>query len=160
MTAMKDPIREFEHAHGHLTKLALEIGSHLRDESGQPRALSPARRKDVISLLEELREALLQHFADEEEGFFPFVRRTVPAKAAVVDKLASSHDTICGSIVRLAHLAKHEADGQLLVLYERFELAYAAHSRDEAKLFDELGEKLSGAERSELSSLLCGLSRA
>jgi iron-sulfur cluster repair protein YtfE (RIC family) len=153
-----DPIRTFEHAHGSLTKLALAVSQELRDATGQPRALTPDARADVIARLEVLRDELLQHFADEEEALFPFVRRAVPAKAPVVNGLEGTHDAICGAVVRLAHLAHHGADGQLLALYERFEAAYAEHSRAEADLFEELGRTLGGAERAELASLLDGIS--
>lgn len=153
-----DPIRSFEHAHGHLTKLALGIGQQLRDKNGRAYTMTSARRKEALALLEALRDELLQHFADEEEGLFPFVRRTVPGKAATVDRLEGSHDTICGGVVRLAHLASHEAGSQLVTLYERFENAYAQHSREEAELFEELGRQLGEPERSELGSLLRGLS--
>jgi hypothetical protein len=152
-----DPIGEFEHAHGDLTKLALAIGAELRDERGEPREISGPTRREVLALLEKLRDELLHHFADEEEGLFPFVRRVVPAKAEVVDRLESAHDAICGAVVRLAHLASHEAYGQLIVLYERFEEAYAKHSRDEAGLFSELAGALGAEERAELAALLRGI---
>jgi hypothetical protein len=156
--AMTDPIRELEHTHGHLTKLALGIGQELRDEQGQPRSLTDARRKELLAMLETLRDELLQHFADEEEGLFPFVRGAVPARAAVVDKLEASHDAICGALVRLAHLASHDA-GDLVTLYERFVHGYAEHSRDEAELFVELGRQLGGEQRTKLAALLRGLSQ-
>jgi len=156
--APTDPIREFEHSHGHLTKTALAIGQQLRDDKGHARALSAAARKELLDLLESLRDELLQHFADEEEALFPFVRNVVPAKATVVDKLEASHDTICGSIVRIAHLASHGSDAPLVALYERFEHAYAEHSSDERHLFDELSRALDDAQRRELSALLRGIS--
>src|SRR5450755_2605740 len=107
-TSMSDPIRELEHTHVHLTKLALGMGQELRDEQGQARSMTGARRQELLALVETLRDELLQHFADEEEGLFPFVRTSVPAKAAVVDKLEASHDAICGALVRLAHLASRD----------------------------------------------------
>ncbi len=152
---MTDPIRELEHTHDHLTKLAIAIGRALHDS--KPR--SRTEGKKLLALLETLRDELLHHFADEEEGLFPFVRKVLPSKAAVVDKLEASHDTICGTLVRLAHLAGDESDRPLAALYDRFEHAYAEHSRDELELFAELGKKLGERERSELSALLRGISQ-
>lgn len=157
-TVVKDPIREFEHVHGHLTMLAKEIGEHLRDKQGQPRALSESRRTQALALLEKLRDELLQHFADEEEGLFPFIRKTVSVNEGVVDELERSHDAICGAIVRLAHLARHGVDSQLATLYDRFEQTYAAHSRQESDLFEALGRQLGDRDRAELAALLQGIS--
>ena len=155
---MTDPIGAFEHTHADLTKVALEIGQAIRDEEGQPRKLSAAQRKKVRVLLERLRDDVLHHFADEEEVLFPFVRRALPERAAVVDKLEASHDLICGTVVRLAHLVGHSVHRQLGALYARFERAYGEHSRDELALFDELRQRLVANERAELASLLRELS--
>jgi hypothetical protein len=153
-----DPVRDFEHVHGHLTELATGVGRLLRDEHGQPRTMSTEQRKDLLSLLERLRDDLLVHFADEEEALFPFVRQRVPSGSDTVDQLEAAHDAICGAVIRIAHLTRHRADWQLITLYEHFEEVYTRHARDEAALFEDLGRRLSGADRSELASLLHGLS--
>ncbi len=152
-----DPIRTFEHSHEHLTRLALSIGHQVRDMGQSPSATTEAQKVELLASLETLRDELLGHFADEEEALFPFVRKAVPGKAAIVDRLENSHDTICGTVVRLAHLAAQDTS-QLVALYERFESAYAQHSREERELFEGLARDLGGAERSELAVLLRGLS--
>ncbi len=159
---MSDPVRQFEHSHGRLTKLATEIREMIRAEAGdaQPTA---AARKQLVLRLEALRDELLQHFADEEEGLFPFLRSRAPTKTAVVDRLESAHDTVCGTLVRLAHLAANDRPAlgggrpTLRDLYERFETAYTVHSREEASLFDELGRTLDQGQRTELAVILRGL---
>ena len=154
-----DPVREFEHSHGHLTRLALEIAQLVQDD---PRTPAETRRR-LVGRLEVLRDELLRHFADEEEALFPFVRANLPEKAAVVDRLQSGHDTICGAIVRVAHFAAGERAAlgarraALSALYERFESTYAQHSRDEADLLEELGRVLSDGQRKKLGELLHGL---
>lgn len=157
--SVTDPIRAFEHVHGQLNELAAQIGCQLRDDSGHPRSLTDGGRKSLVALMESLSEQLLQHFADEEEALFPFVRKMMPVKGATVDKLETSHSTICGAVVRLAYLATHKADWQLLTLYERFEELFAEHTRAESELFAELGRGLGQPERAELASLLSGLAR-
>ena len=155
----KDPVREFEHSHGHLTRLALEIAQLVRADA---RAPAEARRL-LVGRLEILRDELLRHFADEEEGLFPFVRAHLPEKAVVVDRLQGGHDTICGAIVRVAHFAAGEREAlasrrpALSALYDRFESAYAQHSRDEAGLLEELGRVLNEGQRAKLGELLHGL---
>jgi len=149
-----DPVRQFEHTHGVLNKLALEVTDLLRDEG--PR--TPKAWKELGTRLGALRDELLRHFADEEEALFPFVRASVPAKTGAVDRLEAAHDAICGCIVRMVHVA----DGghplaSLLALYERFESVYTKHSNEEGELFDELGRLLDQAQRKELASRLYGL---
>jgi iron-sulfur cluster repair protein YtfE (RIC family) len=160
--SVSDPLRQFEHSHATLTKLTLEIREMIHAEPRQGRVGVAVRRR-LVALLETLRDELLDHFANEEEGLFPFLRANVPAKARAVDKLESAHDTICGSVVRLAHLAAHDdrasrTDGTALRdHYERFEAAYTAHSRDEVALFGELAHSLNQTQRAELADLLRGL---
>jgi iron-sulfur cluster repair protein YtfE (RIC family) len=164
MTAsLRDPVRQFEHSHASLTRRAVEIREMLRVEAST--GWSPAaRRKRLVEHLKALGNELLHHFAREEEGLFPFVRARLPAQSDAVDRLVEGHDVICGAILRLVHLV----DGDLAVStdvalraisthYERFELAYARHSQDEAALFDELGRTLNEGQRFELAEILRGL---
>jgi iron-sulfur cluster repair protein YtfE (RIC family) len=146
-----DPVRELGHNHASLTKLAAEIGRLVR---------AGGDREQIHDRVEILREELLAHFADEEEAFFPFLRAHVPAKAAAVDRLEAGHDSICGAVVRLSHLAARDpapAASALTSLYERFEEAYAKHSQEEADLFVELGRTLDAEQRAKLAELMRGL---
>jgi iron-sulfur cluster repair protein YtfE (RIC family) len=147
-----DPVRQLEHTHGHLNKLALEVVASLRESSGS------TTRKELGRRLSDLRDELLEHFADEEEALFPFVRASVPAKTAAVDRLESAHDTICGCIVRMVHIAtRDEHLPSLLALCERFENTYTQHSSEEVALFEELGRELDDEQRKELAKRLRGL---
>lgn len=155
---MPDPIRQLEHSHANLTKVALEIRALVRAEPLRDRSWARNRRR-LLERLTLLRDELLRHFAVEEEGLFPFLRVKVPARAAAVDRLAEAHDAICGAIVRLTDLAERHrtALGPLLAHYERFERAYTEHSQQEAALFDELERTLDESARTELSEILRGL---
>jgi hypothetical protein len=158
-----DPIRQFEDTHTHLTGLARDVGRQLRDERGELRELTSSRRREVFAVLGFLGDRLLDHFADEEEALFPFLRRAMPTKAGAVDKLEANHDAICGAVVRLSHLAgQPNASGDAILvaaLFDRFEQTYAEHSRAEANLFEEVGRVLGHTERAELRWLLRGLSQ-
>jgi hypothetical protein len=152
-----DPIRALEHSHDHITRLALEVGVLLHKGDAPAKG---AARAHLVALLESLRDELLRHFGVEEEGIFPFIRANVPARAAAVDRLAHAHDALCGTVVRLAHLARSVpvSDAKALgVLHARFDAAYVAHSREEADLFNELGQTLDERQRAELRELLRGL---
>lgn len=146
----RDGIAAFEHTHGRISELVLRLG----------RALGARRRLALRTILSELREDLLVHFAREEEGLFPYVRTHLPEQADAVDRLAASHDAVCGAVVRLAHLAEGSPNASteaLHSMYERFERAYAAHGVDEAALFQELGKKLSLQQKVELGEIVRGL---
>jgi iron-sulfur cluster repair protein YtfE (RIC family) len=156
-----DPLGRFEHSHGKLTKLVLEVRDLIH---ASPREAAVASDRDrLVECLALLSEELLQHFADEEEGLFPFLRTHVPSKAGAVDRLESAHDAVCGSLVRLAHLTSHDrraldaSQPAVLHLFERFEAAYSAHSREEAALFEALAKTLDARQRKQLAALLRGL---
>jgi len=150
-----DPIRQFEHSHGRLSTLALEVAAQLRAAEVSPTVKA---WKELGAGLRRLRDELLRHFADEEEALFPFVRACVPKKAAAVDRLEAAHDTICGAAVRMVHVGAGERHvAALRTLYERFENAYARHSAEETQLFEGLGQLLDGSQRLELAERLRGL---
>jgi iron-sulfur cluster repair protein YtfE (RIC family) len=159
---MSDPVRQFEHSHSSLTKLALEVRELVLAEPPDGRAATRIRKR-LLARLEALSEELLQHFANEEEGLFPFVRQNVPSKTGVVDRLQASHDVICGSLVRLGHVVERDrralgaGRATVTALYERFEVAYTQHSQEEAALFGGLGGILDERQRAELAEILRGL---
>jgi hypothetical protein len=165
---ISDPVRQLEHSHERLTKLTWEIRELLRAwarEAG-PDAVSGTARAMLALRIEALKGALLEHFADEEEGLFPFLRSHVPAKAEAVARLEADHDALCGAVIRLARLASHgepargrtaQPSSNLADHYERFETTYALHSRHEAALFRELESALGSTERAELARILAGL---
>ena len=154
-----DPLREFEHTHDQLTKLALEAAQFLRRPRAAPgERMTDDDRRQLCACLQSLRDELLLHFAVEEEGLFPFIRANLPGKADQVDRLALAHDAICGGVVRLAHAAQANPPGPALVsLYERFDAAYVLHSREEADLFATLARTLDSSQRAELAERLHGL---
>jgi len=150
-----DPVRKFEHTHGSLNKIALDVAASVRAAQQGP---TPETWSQLRARLKALHDELLVHFADEEEALFPFVRAVVPKKTAAVEGLEAAHDTICGSIVRMVHLAAGEPEvAKLAALHARFETAYAKHSAEEAKLFDGLDGLLDEAQRHELAERLRGL---
>jgi hypothetical protein len=149
-----DPVRQLEHAHGHLNRLVLDVAESLSGKG----PTTPDAWEDLGARLDALREELLQHFADEEEALFPFVRASVPAMLDAVHRLETAHDMICGSVVRMGHLASGAPNlASLLVVHDRFQSAYTQHSKEELELFEELGRRLDGAQRGELATRLRGL---
>ncbi len=157
---MVDPVRQFEDSHAGLNKLVLEVSEIAQAASGDA-PVSPETRARFGGSLKRLRDELLRHFADEEEGLFPFVQRHRVTQSDLVDRLAAAHDVICGAIVRLAHVVDDDRralePGVVGGLFERFETAYVEHSRMESALFEELHASLGEGEREELAAILRGL---
>jgi len=149
------PLQGFGHSHAHLGQLTRELATLLGGNGSN----GPERREKLPALASELRHELLEHFANEEEGLFPFIRQNFPEQRDAVERLHAAHDIICGTLVRFSFLA--ERDGELSsdarLAFERFETAYGNHSRDEAALLDEVARLLTPAQQTELEALLHGL---
>jgi len=150
---MIDTVRAFTHDHTELNASVLQLGSHLRGLAG-----SDAGTKSLVVPLRSLREQLFLHFAREEEGLFPFVSETIPELAGRVNEMAVAHDTICGSLARMCHVAlTHAPIAALSTLFDRFEAAYVAHARAEGELLRDLDGRLDAAQRARLAELMSGL---
>ncbi len=153
--ASANPVLHFGHSHAHLGQLTRELAALL---GGNGSAGAEAREK-LAALASELRHELLEHFANEEEALFPFIREHFPQRSDAVDRLHAAHDIICGTLVRFSFLAERDAElsNEARLAFERFETAYGNHSRDEAELLENIGRSLTPAQQTELETLLHGL---
>jgi hypothetical protein len=155
-----DPLHELEHDHGHLTRLVFELREQLHEAAVKDPQEAHAALAETIHTLGE---DLVEHFAREEEGLFPFVSETVPELREHVQRLSGAHDTVCGAILRMRHAVGDDAAAfasripSLLALHERFDVAYTEHSRDERALLDGLKSRLDPEARRTLATLLQGL---
>lgn len=148
---MPDPVHDLAHDHADLNRRVLEIGERIRglEQDGATALAAP---------LTELRELLFLHFAREEEGLFPFITDNVRPLAEQVHGMAVAHDTICGALARMCHLAASGGEPSTIAsLFERFEHAYATHARTEAALLAKLDGILDARQRAKLAALVDGL---
>lgn len=152
-----DALSAFEHSHTRINGLVLRLVEAITT-IGSPARASECQRS-LACLLGEIRDELLVHFAREEEGLFPFIRRHVPEHIATVARLEATHDLICGALTRLADLASKNMEESLvfILLHERFESAYAEHGREEKALLGELAQGLNEEQRVALRELVHGL---
>jgi iron-sulfur cluster repair protein YtfE (RIC family) len=150
---MSTPLQGFGHSHAHLGELTRELASLLDDEAG---TTDPAAHEKIPALASELRHELLEHFANEEEGLFPLIRRHFSDKSRAVDQLQAAHDVICGTLVRFSFLAERggELSSDARLAFQRFEAAYGNHSRAEAELLEECARVLTPAQQTELETML------
>lgn len=151
--ALPDPVHDLAHDHASLNRQVLALGS-------QVRALAARDGGSALLLdgLTALRDDLFRHFAREEEGLFPFVTETLPDQDGPVHAMETAHDTICGGLARMVHLAStNAAASSLAPLFERFENAYATHAQTESELLATLESRLDGGLRRRLAALVDGL---
>jgi hemerythrin len=144
-----DPISQLTHDHGELNRRVIALGVQLQKQPDVDSLIAPLR---------ELREQLFLHFAREEEGLFPFVGEHVTEVADQIHAMEIAHDTICGALARMVHLAQTGSSlAMISQLFDRFEHAYAAHARTEGELLALLATKLDGEQRMRLATLVEGL---
>jgi iron-sulfur cluster repair protein YtfE (RIC family) len=148
-----DPVAELAHDHGELNRKVLALSAVV---SGRQTLTDEVLGAE----LRELRDLMFMHFAREEEGLFPFVAEQFPDYEARVIDMTLAHDTICGAVARMVHLSASPTEGLLRKLrevFERFETAYADHSRSEAELLGALATRLDDGQRERLTALVAGL---
>jgi hypothetical protein len=147
---MSDPVDDLAHDHGELNRKVLDLAALVQGRH----TLSD---EDLVVELRDLRELMFFHFAREEEGLFPFVAELFPEYEPRVTDMTAAHDTICGAVARMVHIASTATDDRMRKLreiFERFETAYVAHSRAEAELFGTLTTRLDAAQRARLQALV------
>ncbi len=151
-TAEPDVVRELEHTHVHLEKLALDIGRLVRDETAESNVdeltgSSKCFGASSSNTLRTKKRVSSRSFAP------PFPQRSRPS----IDWKPGTTRFV-ERFVRLTHLAGRNPDRSALrAAYERFEEGYALHSRQEADLLEELGKLLTKGQQGELAKLLRAL---
>ncbi len=153
-----DPIEQLTHDHGHLSALVQAAAAMLvRMERAEE--MSEEAIDELVHAVESLRDALLSHFAREEEGLFPFVDTKVPALAPQVAELLADHDAVIARTAELigaAELAAGTGVGYALCVstYDRFVEVYAAHAQSEQTLLRAVDAALDADARAALRALL------
>lgn len=131
---MTDPVLLMTHDHGEINRRVLALGIQVRALGRTGSTSAP-----LAGPVGELREQLFTHFAREEEGLFPFVLEAVPELAEQVRVMEVAHDTICGALSRMCHLAATDAPlAAIAAVLDRFENVYAVHAEAEHEVLESL----------------------
>ena len=94
------PLQELAHDHRELSGLLLAVRDALaRIERGQSKLDDELH--EIRDGVEVFREALLEHFAREQEGLLPFVLTRLPNVGTRVDQLITEHDHIAEVLTTL-----------------------------------------------------------
>lgn len=155
--SLEDPIGDLTHDHGALSTLVLAVRASLnRLERGETTPVKLA--DDLGDGTAALHDALLVHFAREEEGLFPFVVDELPAMKSRAEALRAEHDAICGAAADLMQAARLLYTGGGVVACTatmvRFEELYATHSQVELTFLKDVGAALSVVAREKLRAIL------
>lgn len=145
---MGDPILQLVHDHRELSGLIVAVHEALaRIDRGQSKLEDELH--EIGDGVEAFREALLEHFAREQEGLLPFVVSRLPAYRDRSDGLIVDHDRIAEALTKLAS-SLHALTGATLAAWKlelaRFEELYTAHSKTENAFLDEVARALSSDE--------------
>lgn len=146
---MADPLQALAHDHRELSGLLIAVrDAFARVESGRSRLDDELH--EIRDGIEMFREALLEHFAREQEGLLPFVVARLPTVSARVDALIAEHDRIAELITLLANELSAVDAGRDLAPFRaslaRFEELYASHSKTELDFLHEVAATLSSDE--------------
>lgn len=143
LKALATPLQELAHDHRELSGLLVAVHEALaRIESGASKLEDEVH--EMTDGLEAFREELLEHFAREQEGAFPWVAERLPAERARVDSLVAEHDRIAESInvvVKDLHTFDLVTWTQALA---RFDALYAEHSKSELAFYRDVTTALEG----------------
>ena len=153
------PLQELAHDHRELSGLLLAVRDALaRIERGQSKLDDELH--EIRDGVEVFREALLEHFAREQEGLLPFVLTRLPNVGTRVDQLITEHDHIAEVLTTLVKaLGGVAAAGEVTTLraaLARFEELYASHSKAELAFLAEVADALASdpAATEQLRALL------
>jgi iron-sulfur cluster repair protein YtfE (RIC family) len=155
-----DPLRELAHDHRELTGLLVAVHEALsRVERGVSKLEDELH--EIGDGVEAFREALLEHFAREQEGLLPFVLKHVPAAGARVDAIILEHDRIGEALTLLVNelsgdVGPAAALGKWRATLARFEELYGTHTKSELAFFQEISASLAAdpAATEQLRTLL------
>lgn len=135
------PLQELAHDHREMSGLLVAVHEALaRIENGTSKLEDELH--EMTDGLEAFREELLEHFAREQEGAFPWVASRLPAERGRVDELVAQHDRIAESInAVVAELRRHGDTSDLAAWRQalsRFDALYAEHSKTEHAFFSDV----------------------
>lgn len=149
---MSPPLKELAHDHRELSGLLVAVHEALaRVQRGESKLEDELH--EMTDGLEAFREALLEHFAREQEGVLPWLVTRLPDARAQVDQIFAEHDRIAE---QLTVVVRALPAGDWSAALARFEALYAEHTQSENAFFREVTAALANddAATSRLRDLL------
>lgn len=131
------PLQELAHDHRELSGLLVAVHEALtRIERGTSRLDDELH--ELTDGIEAFREALLEHFAKEQEGVLPWLAGRSAASSLRVDDLIAQHDRIAETLTAVVKDLDGFELGTWSAALARFESLYAEHTQTETAFFAEV----------------------
>ncbi len=151
-----DVLVSIERSRARITSLAqrvTELAGRASEES-----VKPVLEAVVI----ELREALLLHFAKEQEGLFPFVIANAQGMEKSVARLAKEHEALSAAVVRVEQVVHRKTRSRngaepLDTALKRFNALYTNYAPTETRFLRRVDARLDDGQRLDLATLVRGL---
>ena len=148
---MDDPLRELSHDHRELTSLLLAVHAAISRIKKRESRLEDELH-EIRDGIEAFREALLVHFAREQEGLLPFVAKEVPSMTAQSERLMADHEDLAALLTRVVESLGAAETAATLESWSgdlaRFEELYSAHSRIELAFLQDVARSLADVPQS------------
>lgn len=151
-----DVLVSIERSRARITSLAqrvTELAGRASEES-----VKPLLEAAII----DLREALLMHFAKEQEGLFPFVIANAQGMEKSVARLAKEHEALSAAVVRVEQVVHRKTRSRngaepLDTALKRFNALYTNYAPTETRFLRRVDARLDDGQRLDLATLVRGL---
>jgi hemerythrin-like domain-containing protein len=145
------PLRELAHDHRDLNELIVAVNEALTRLDRRTSRIEDELH-EIRDGIEAFRDALLEHFAREQEGLLPFVVGRLPAfeersQGLIVehDRIAATLSDVARDIARIDETSAGEASmATWRVAFARLEELYVAHARSELAFLEDVATALAG----------------
>jgi hemerythrin-like domain-containing protein len=145
------PLRELAHDHRDLNELIVAVNEALARLDRKTSRIEDELH-EIRDGIEAFRDALLEHFAREQEGLLPFVVGRLPAFEQRSLGLIAEHDRIAAALSEvardIARIEESSADEAELATWRgalsRLEDLYVVHARTELAFLEDVGAALAG----------------
>jgi len=150
-----DFLAGLDHSRDRVGLLVVTVGELIARGNDTPKAVL---ERAVV----ELRDALLEHVAKEEEGLFPYVVTYAPGLAKSVARLSSSHEALSAAVLRLEQAVHRKSSARRpsdtpSTAFDRFHAIYAEHEASETRFLRRVDARLDDSQRHALAAIVRGL---
>lgn len=147
MGTLADPIEALAHDHRELNGLLVAVHEALSRIDRKQSKLEDEVH-EIRDGVEVFREALLEHFAREQEGVLPFVLSRFSDVESRIDRLIAEHDRIAEClnklVVEVAQVDAESDTSRFRAELTRFDELYANHAKTELAFFADIMKRLEG----------------
>lgn len=144
------------HTHQHLGSLLADLARAVTSAADGTERADTEALEQIAECASLLRDDLVEHFAREEEGFFPILSERLRSLTPEIDALVATHAALI-ALLDAIERSTRAPGADILALFKQFEAMYAEHSRHEGVVFDRADRELSDDDKRAAKAALEGL---